>query len=191
MPLAAVLSEGRKFGLGVVMAHQYMRQLPDSLREAVDGSVATRLIFRVGGEDAKNLAVSTLPEFGPLDLSGLPQFFAAARLAATGTPRPPFTLEVDYNLIATAQPDAADAEQQIRALTVDELVDPYRGLPTLTLEDLSPDEGTGASRGIGRLKGRASYLDEWLERRRAIDDAADQQDESSISVDELDEDQLW
>ena len=191
VPLAAVLSEGRKFGLGVVMAHQYMRQLPDSLREAVDGSVATRLIFRVGGEDAKNLAVSTLPEFGPLDLSGLPQFFAAARLAATGTPRPPFTLEVDYNLIATAQPDAADAEQQIRALTVDELVDPYRGLPTLTLEDLSPDEGTGASRGIGRLKGRASYLDEWLERRRAIDDAADQQDESSISVDELDEDQLW
>lgn len=37
---------------------------PDSLRKAVDGSVVTRFIFLVGGEDAKNLAVSTCPSSG-------------------------------------------------------------------------------------------------------------------------------
>ena len=190
VPLAAILSEGRKFGLGAVMAHQYMRQLPVSLREAVDGSVATRFIFRVGGEDARNLAVSTLPEFGPLDLSGLPQFLAAARLAASGTPRPPFTLEVDYNSIAAEQPDATAARQQIRARTIEELVDPYRDLPTLTLEDLNPDEGSVRSRARRRLEGRASYIDEWLERRRARDEAADLQDMAPTASDDLDMDEF-
>mgnify|MGYP000985895422 FL=1 len=90
---------------------------------------------------------------------------------------------MDYSLIATAQPDATDAEQQIRALTVEGLADRYRGLPTLTLEDLSPDEGTGASRAIGRLEDRASYLDEWLERRSAIDEATEQQGRFSDPVD--------
>ncbi len=157
VPLAAILSEGRKFGLGVVMAHQYMSQLQGGLGDAVQGSVATRLIFRVGSEDATALATSTAPEFSPLDLAGLPQFFAAARLATSGTPLRPFTVEVDYNRVATPRPDAVAAEQVIRTRTIKELVDPYRDLPILAVEDL-----------------RLSYLDRWLEERRAAREAGEQ-----------------
>lgn len=183
VPLGAILSEGRKFGVGAVIAHQYMSQLQGGLDEAVEGSIATRLIFRVGTEDAKNLSVSTFPEFGPLDLAGLPQFFAAARLATSGTPLRPFTLEVDYNRLAMPQPDAVAAEQQIRRRTIEELVDPYRDLPTLALEDLAP---ATSRRNLGDASD-SSYLDQWLERRRAARAAEGlTQDDVTVAADAID-----
>lgn len=159
VPLAAILSEGRKFGLGAVIAHQYMSQLKGGLDEAVEGSIASRFIFRVGSEDAQNLAMSTYPEFGPLDLTGLPQFFAAARLAAAGTPLRPFTLEVDYNQIATPQPDAAVGEHEIRRRTVDDLVEPYRDTPKVDLDDLRSSNETPRPR-LGETQQPPSYLDQ-------------------------------
>lgn len=183
VPLAAILSEGRKFGLGAVIAHQYMSQLKGGLDEAAQGSIATRLIFRVGSEDAKDLAVSTFPEFGPLDLAGLPQFFACARLATTGTPLRPFTLEVDYNRIAAPQPDAAAAEQEIRSRTIKDLVDPYRDVPTLSLDDLRSSDEPPRPR-LGEARPQSSFLDEWLERRRAREAADQEHDELTDSPDD-------
>lgn len=40
--LPDMLSEGRKFGLSVVLAHQYLGQLDPKLRKAIDGSVGPR-----------------------------------------------------------------------------------------------------------------------------------------------------
>ena len=77
---------------------------------------------------------------------------------------------MDYKRIATRQPDADAAEQQIRQRTIEELVDPYRDLPTLTLEDLRPDDEQAAPRSpFGEQRERPSFLDQWLARRRAAD----------------------
>lgn len=162
VPLAAMLAEGRKFGLRAVIAHQFMKQLDRDLNEAVEGSVATRLVFRVGHEDAKSLAVTTLPEFGVLDLAGLPQFVAAARLAATGLPLRPFTLEVDHNERCRPQPDAEQATREIRARTIADLVDPMRSARPMTLQDLRPPAG-GPS---GPAAPPTSFIDDWLAKRR-------------------------
>lgn len=54
--LTAMLSEGRKFGLSVVLAHQYLRQLDEDLLSAIDGNVATTISFRA--------AVADLPSLG-------------------------------------------------------------------------------------------------------------------------------
>ena len=53
---ASILSEARKYRLSLVLAHQFLGQLPPSLRQAVMGNVGTILAFRVGAEDAPYIA---------------------------------------------------------------------------------------------------------------------------------------
>lgn len=57
--IAAILSGARKYGLGLTLAHQEMRQLKSRSEEvagAVLGNAYTRLVFRVGDQDARTLA---------------------------------------------------------------------------------------------------------------------------------------
>ena len=59
-----MLSECRKYGLQLVIAHQYTAQLHDEVLGAVLGNVDTLIVFRVGVDDAKHLAPAL--ETGPL-----------------------------------------------------------------------------------------------------------------------------
>lgn len=70
---ASLLSESRKYGLGMHLANQYLAQLPDSIRDSVFGNVGTFLAFEVGIEDAKILAREFTP-MTDLDFVGLPRF---------------------------------------------------------------------------------------------------------------------
>lgn len=47
-----ILSEARKYGLGLTVAHQYLRQIPDYLSNALFGNVGTLAAFRVATDDA-------------------------------------------------------------------------------------------------------------------------------------------
>jgi hypothetical protein len=89
--LATLLSESRKFGLGLVLAHQYLGQLPDSVLDAVLGNVGTMLAFRVGAEDAEALEGEFGPDLAAADLERLAQYHLVARLLANGESLPPFT----------------------------------------------------------------------------------------------------
>ena len=53
---ALILSEARKYGLALTIAHQYLDQLPDELRAAVFGNVGSILACRTGASDAPILA---------------------------------------------------------------------------------------------------------------------------------------
>jgi hypothetical protein len=53
---ATILSEARKYRLSLVLAHQFLGQLPPTLRQAVLGNVGTLLSFRIGAEDAPFIA---------------------------------------------------------------------------------------------------------------------------------------
>jgi hypothetical protein len=46
------LSEGRKYGLAITVANQYLTQLPHHIREAIFGNVGSLISFRVGTQDA-------------------------------------------------------------------------------------------------------------------------------------------
>src|SRR3546814_5075178 len=58
LAVAGMLSELRKYRVGLTMAHQYLNQLEPDIRHAVLGNAATLISFRVGGEDAPYLARS-------------------------------------------------------------------------------------------------------------------------------------
>ncbi|PZO49308.1 MAG: hypothetical protein DCF16_14770 [Alphaproteobacteria bacterium] len=91
LAMAEMLSELRKYGVGLVMAHQYLAQLEPEIRHAVLGNAGTIISFRVGAEDAYVLARQFEPAFEPIDLMNLPNRHMYLRLMIDGAPSPPFS----------------------------------------------------------------------------------------------------
>ena len=70
----SLLSESRKYGLGVHLTNQYLSQLPETVRDSVLGNIGTLVSFAVGAEDAEILAKEFAPHITSLDLMGLERF---------------------------------------------------------------------------------------------------------------------
>lgn len=68
---ANILSESRKYKLNLVMAHQYIEQMPEEVQAAVFGNVGTTIAFRVGPLDAELLEKVFMPAFLQEDLINL------------------------------------------------------------------------------------------------------------------------
>jgi len=66
-----ILSEARKYGICLTVAHQYMGQLLEKVQQAVLGNTGTIIVFRVGGEDAVRLEPEMAPIFGVKDMVNL------------------------------------------------------------------------------------------------------------------------
>ncbi len=82
--LATMLAESRKFGVGLVLAHQYLGQLPAGLADAIRGNVGSIVAFRLGAHDARVLEDEFSPPFTAGELSGLGSYQMAIRLLARG-----------------------------------------------------------------------------------------------------------
>jgi len=91
LKLANMMSELRKYGVGLVLAHQYLNQLDSDIRHAVLGNAGTILSFRVGPSDASLLASEFQPKFEVLDLLNLPNRSIYLKLMIDGSPSKPFS----------------------------------------------------------------------------------------------------
>lgn len=69
--IATILSEARKYKLNLVIAHQYMPQLSEEIKDAVIGNVGTMACFRTGITDAEFLEKQFEPEFSKFDLGNI------------------------------------------------------------------------------------------------------------------------
>ena len=87
---AGLLSEARKYGLGLVLAHQHLSQTDPEVRDAVLGNVGTMVVFRVGANDAP-LFERLLPPFSTVDLQNQPNYRAVVRLMHKGERLPAFS----------------------------------------------------------------------------------------------------
>lgn len=93
--VAHMMSEARKYGLCLTLANQTLSQLQanfgqQNVSDSVLGNVGNLIAFRVGPNDAEKLWTYTKPEFGGLDLQGLPNFHAVGRLLCADGPTRPF-----------------------------------------------------------------------------------------------------
>ncbi len=88
---ADILSEARKYRLSLTLAHQYIEQLPDTVRAAVFGNVGTTVSFRVGPKDAEVLESLFAPVFKAQDISSLAQSEVYLTLLIDGAASPPFS----------------------------------------------------------------------------------------------------
>ena len=57
----SIVSEARKYRLSLVIAHQYLAQLSDTVRKALLGNVGNLILFTLGGGDAEDLAIESKP----------------------------------------------------------------------------------------------------------------------------------
>lgn len=90
---ATILSEARKYRLDLVLSHQYIAQMDDSVRDAVFGNIGTMVTFRIGAEDAEFLEKEFSPEFLPQDLVNLAKQNIYVRLMIDGLTSRPFSAE--------------------------------------------------------------------------------------------------
>lgn len=68
---ADILSEARKYKLSLTIAHQYIEQMAEEVRDAVFGNVGTTVAFRVGPFDAEVLEKIFMPTFTKEDIVNL------------------------------------------------------------------------------------------------------------------------
>lgn len=81
---ADILSEARKYGLNLILAHQYIEQLDKKIRAAIFGNVGTIISFKVGVDDAKYLAREFHPVFNETDLINLSNYRIYLKLMVNG-----------------------------------------------------------------------------------------------------------
>lgn len=79
-----ILSEARKYHLSLTIANQYMAQLLPQIKDAVFGNVGTLIAFRVGADDASQLAREFAPVFSPEDMVGLSIYNIYVKLSIDG-----------------------------------------------------------------------------------------------------------
>jgi hypothetical protein len=91
-----ILSEARKYGLNLIIAHQYLGQLGkegESIRAAVFGNVGSWFTFKIGTEDAEVLAKEYSPVFNEYDLINIEARTAYVKLLVDGTASRPFSMK--------------------------------------------------------------------------------------------------
>jgi type IV secretory pathway TraG/TraD family ATPase VirD4 len=91
LSVANMVSELRKFGVGLTLAHQHLHQLEEDVRHAVLGNAGTLISFRLGVEDAALIGKEFEPLFKPIDLMNLPNHDIYLKLMIDGMPSRPFS----------------------------------------------------------------------------------------------------
>ena len=91
--ISQILSEARKYKLSLTIAHQFIAQLEDDIKDAVFGNVGSIASFRVGADDAEYLEKQFEPVFTENDLLNLDNRSCYMKLLANGRPVRPFSME--------------------------------------------------------------------------------------------------
>lgn len=91
LSIATMTAELRKYGVGLILAHQYLSQLAPEVRDAVLGNAGTLISFRLGAVDALFVAREFAPTFDTTDLLTLPNFHIYLKLMIDGAPSQPFS----------------------------------------------------------------------------------------------------
>lgn len=88
---AEILSEARKYKLGLTIAHQYIEQMEEEVRAAVFGNVGTMISFRVGAYDAEVLEKEYAPVFTMDNIVNLGPRQVYLKLMIDSVSSPPFS----------------------------------------------------------------------------------------------------
>lgn len=94
--IEVILSEARKYKLNLVIAHQFINQLEDDIKDAVFGNVGSKLAFRVGAPDTEILLKEFSPEFNDKDLISIDNLNCVAKLLIDGQPSKPFNMKIPF-----------------------------------------------------------------------------------------------
>ena len=85
-----IMSEARKYRLDIMLANQYMAQIPEEVTRAILGNAGTIMTFAVGANDADILNKEFAEVFSSQDLINLGKYQIAAKMTIDGQVTRPF-----------------------------------------------------------------------------------------------------
>ena len=103
--ISIILSEARKYHLNLIVAHQFVAQLDEKIREAVLGNVGTMISFTIGATDVEVIGKQFTPEVSANDLINIENRNAYIKLLVDGAVSKPFNL--------TALPPMGEARPRV------------------------------------------------------------------------------
>jgi anion-transporting ArsA/GET3 family ATPase len=118
-----ILSEARKYGLNLTIAHQYVSQILPKVHQAILGNVGSVICFRVGGEDAVKLKPEFAPIFDTKDMINLAVTEFYIKMTIDGESYDPFSAET-LQVLAPTHPSYRE-----------EIVESSRGKYTISKYD--------------------------------------------------------
>ncbi len=92
--ISSILSEARKYKLSLCVAHQFIAQLDEKIRDAVFGNIGSMAVFRIGAEDAKFLETQFSPRFMQKDLMGIDNYNFYLKMLNNGSTADPFSVQL-------------------------------------------------------------------------------------------------
>jgi type IV secretory pathway TraG/TraD family ATPase VirD4 len=113
--IPGILSEARKYKLSMTMAHQFLAQIDEKIRDAVFGNVGNMAVFRVGEEDGEFFEKQFAPTFTALDFVNIENRNAYVRILANGVPQKPFNIKTLP--LKPGNPAQIDDLRQLSSLT--------------------------------------------------------------------------
>jgi hypothetical protein len=123
--IESILSEARKYKLGLILAHQYLDQLEKEsklagavkLKGAIFGNIGTMMFYKIGAQDAEYCAKEMAPKYSEQDLINLDKYKAVIKLSVDTQPSPPFSIIPDNPYLEKPDEEAAEAYKQLSRLT--------------------------------------------------------------------------
>ncbi len=120
--IESILSEARKYRLGLNIAHQYIKQLEGDkegqtkIRDAVFGNVGSMMCYKIGAQDAEYMAKEMTPVFSDQDLINIDKYKAVMKLSIDTQPSRPFSIIPKNPYTETGDSEAAEAFKQLSRL---------------------------------------------------------------------------
>jgi len=93
---SSIFSEARKYMLSLTVAHQYIKQLQENIRDAVFGNVGNFITFRISSDDAEYLEKMYSPQFSAKDLMNTENLNAYVKILMKGIPQKAFNIKEQY-----------------------------------------------------------------------------------------------
>ncbi|TSC70958.1 MAG: hypothetical protein CEO12_83 [Parcubacteria group bacterium Gr01-1014_46] len=113
--ISTILSEARKYKLSLNIAHQFIAQLQEDIRDAVFGNVGSIMTYRVGAEDAEFLEKQFSPVFTAKDLMNIDNYNFYAKILVDGKTVKAFNVKA--NPMPQGKTSVADNLKQLSYLT--------------------------------------------------------------------------
>ena len=118
--VCSILSEARKYGLNLIIAHQYLGQLvkgqDTTIRNAVFGNVGTWLSFKIGSEDAEIIQKEYNPIFNQFDLMNIENGAAYVKLLINNSASRPFSLHTTWPITGIPREEIASKIKSLSRL---------------------------------------------------------------------------
>ena len=113
--IATILSEARKYKLSLNIAHQFIAQLQQEIRNAVFGNVGSVASFRVGADDAEYLEKQFLPVFTAKDIMNVDNYNAYLKMLVGGKPVKAFNVRISPPF--KGNPEVVESLKQLSYMT--------------------------------------------------------------------------